>query len=88
MRPTAQVSGIGSLSLLHMNLLYFITLLRSETPKRVLWQTLFDKTKSIYREGGQFYKETLNCNSSIHTMGHPDLIVCSFMENSIGPKRV
>ena len=26
--------------------------------------------------------------SSIYTMGHPDFIVCSFMKNSIGLKRV
>ena len=28
------------------------------------------------------------CNPSIYTMVHPDFIVCSFMENSIGLKRV
>ena len=32
--------------------------------------------------------EIVNCDTSIYTMDHPDFIVCSFMENSIGLKRV
>ena len=37
--------------------------------------------------------EHVTCNLSIHdciiyTLDHPDIIVCSFMEQSIGPKRV
>ena len=30
----------------------------------------------------------ITCDPSIYTMDHPDFIVCSFMENSIGLKRV
>ena len=30
----------------------------------------------------------ITCDPSVYTTDHPDLIVCSFMENSIGPKRV
>ena len=30
----------------------------------------------------------ITCCPSIYTMDHPDFIVCSFMENSIGLKRV
>ena len=32
--------------------------------------------------------EILTCEPSIDVMDHPDFIVCSFMENSIGLKRV
>ena len=33
----------------------------------------------------QYFLEIITCNPLIYTMDHPDLIVCSFMENSIGP---
>ena len=32
--------------------------------------------------------EIIVCDPLINTMDHSDLIVCSFMENNIGPKRV
>ena len=35
-----------------------------------------------------FFGKIINCDPSIYTMDHPDFIVCSFMENSIGSKRV
>ena len=34
------------------------------------------------------FGEILTCDPSIYTMDDPDFIVCSFMENSIGTKRV
>ena len=37
----------------------------------------------------QYFLEIITCDPSIYTMDHPDLIIiCYFMENSIGPKRV
>ena len=35
-----------------------------------------------------FFFQILTRDPSIYTMGHPDLIVCGFMDNSIGLKRV
>ena len=32
--------------------------------------------------------ELINCDPLIYTMDHSDFTVCSFMENSISPKRV
>ena len=46
------------------------------------------KTKSISRERNPIFLEIITCDASIYTMDHPDFIVCSFMENSICPKRV
>ena len=34
------------------------------------------------------FLEFVTRDPSIYTMGHPDFIVCSFMDNSIGLKRV
>ena len=34
------------------------------------------------------FLKIITCDPSIYTMDHPDFIVCSFMENSIGVKRV
>ena len=34
-----------------------------------------------------YFLEIITCDPSICTMSHPDLIVCSFIENSIGLKR-
>ena len=34
------------------------------------------------------FLEIIICDPLIYTLDHPDLIVCSFMGNSIGPKRV
>ena len=36
----------------------------------------------------QYFLEIITRDPSIYTMNHPDLIACSFMENSIGLKRV
>ena len=36
----------------------------------------------------QYFLETITCDPSIYKLDHPDLIVCSFIDNSIGPKRV
>ena len=36
----------------------------------------------------QYFLEIITCDPSIYTMNHPLFIVCSFMENSIGPERV
>ena len=35
-----------------------------------------------------YFLEIITSNPLIYTVDHPDLIVGSFMENSIGPKRV
>ena len=35
----------------------------------------------------QPFLEIISCDPSLYVMDHPGLIVCSFMENSIGPKR-
>ena len=49
----------------------------------------FAKTKSIFRERNTyFFLENITCDPSRYTMGHSDFIVCSFIENFIGPKRV
>ena len=46
-------------------------------------------TKLIVRDQITFIcLEIITCNPSIHTIDHPDFIVCSFMENSIGLKRL
>ena len=34
------------------------------------------------------FLKIITCDLSIYTMDHPDFIVCSFMENSIGLKSV
>ena len=52
------------------------TLLNSEDPHCFL------------RQNQSSEKEIITCDTSIYTMGHPDFIACSFMENSIGLKRV
>ena len=36
----------------------------------------------------QYFLETITCEPSIYTMDHPDFIVCSCRENSIGLKRI
>ena len=36
----------------------------------------------------QYYLEIITYDPSLCRMDHPDCIVCSFMENSIGLKRV
>ena len=36
----------------------------------------------------QYLLEIMTCDPSVYTMDHPDFIICSFMENSIGLKRV
>ena len=36
----------------------------------------------------QYYFEIITCDTSIYAMDHPDFIVCGFMENSFGLKRV
>ena len=48
---------------------------------------LFAKTKLFLRERNLIFGN-LTCDPSIYIMDHPDLIVCSFMDNSIGVKRV
>ena len=35
----------------------------------------------------QYFLEIITSDPSIYTMNHPYLIVCIFMENSIGPKK-
>ena len=54
---------------------------------------LFAKTNSIFRERNTiFFFENLIITydplKHVYTMKHPDFIVCSFVENSIGLKRV
>ena len=36
----------------------------------------------------QYFLEIITSGPSIYTMDHPDLFICSFMENSIGHKRI
>ena len=36
----------------------------------------------------QYFLEMITCDPSIYTMDHTDFIVCSFMENFIGLRRV
>ena len=36
----------------------------------------------------QYFFEIITSDPSIYTMNYPDLIVCNFMENSVGLKRV
>ena len=48
--------------------------------------SLFAKTISIFKEKNHFL--ILTYDPSIYTVDHPHFIVCSFMENSIGLKRV
>ena len=48
--------------------------------------TLFAKTNPS-SEKYNFYSEIITCDPSIYPKTHPDFIVCSFMENSIGLKR-
>ena len=43
---------------------------------------LFAKTKLIF-----IFFEIITCEPSIYRMDQPDIIICSFMENSIGLKR-
>ena len=47
---------------------------------------LFFKTKLNFRKI-HFFLNYVTLDPSIHLTGHTDFIVCSFMENSIGPKR-
>ena len=48
------------------------------------------KTKPIFRERNTIFLEMITCDLSVYTIDHLDLpvIVCSFLENSIGPKWV
>ena len=50
---------------------------------------MFAKTKSTFMKKIQYFFEILSLSDpSIYTMDYPDIIACSFMENSIGPKRI
>ena len=49
---------------------------------------LFAKTKSMFRKRITILFDIITCDPSTYTMDHPDFIVCSFMESSIGLKRV
>ena len=49
---------------------------------------MFAKTNMIFRERNTVFSEIIICDPSIYTMDYPDFILCSFMENSIGLKRV
>ena len=83
-------------------LLVFLILFRPETPKLVLWQTVMTQMKChimwhFIRVCLFFAKDKIKiqikniiitCEPSIYTMEHPDLTVCSCMENSIGLKRL
>ena len=46
---------------------------------------LFRQNQSSEKEI-QYILEIITCDLSIYTMDHPDFIVCSFMEKSIGLK--
>ena len=48
------------------------------------------KTKSLFRESNIIYllEIYITYDPSIYTMEHPDFIVGSFMENSIGLKKI
>ena len=51
--------------------------------------TLFAKTKlPLRRKNYNIFLEIITCVPSVYKMDHPNFIVCSFMENSIGLKRV
>ena len=43
---------------------------------------------SVFKESQTFIFGVIISDTSIYTMGHPKLIVSSFMKNSIGLKRV
>ena len=36
----------------------------------------------------EYFLQIITCGPSLYLMDHPGFIVCSFMENSIGQKRV
>ena len=71
------------------------TFANSEDPDKMLHNATFYqglhslllKTESIFRERNIFL-EIIPCGPSIYRMDHPGFIVCSFMENSIGLKKV
>ena len=71
------------------------TLVNSEDPDDMLHNLAFHqglhyllrKIRSTEKEK-QYFGEIIICDPSIYTMDHPAFIVCSFMENSIGVKRV
>ena len=70
-------------------------------PKPALWHyemphnaafyhvcTVCEDKNYLQRKKYNIFLEIITCDPSIDTMDHPDFIACSFMENSIGLKRV
>ena len=70
------------------------TLANSEDPDEVPHNWAFHKglhglqCKNNLQRKNIIFLEIITCNPSIYTMVHPICIVCSFVENSIGLKRV
>ena len=64
------------------------TLANSEDPDEMQHNHINAKTKSIFREKVQYFLEIVTYDPLIYTMDHSDFIACSFIENSIGLKRV
>ena len=71
------------------------TLANSEDPDKMPHDAAFHqgllclpRKKLIFRERNTIFWEIIICDPSIYTMDHPIFIVCSFMENSIGLKKI
>ena len=71
------------------------TLANSENPAEMLHAAAFHqglhcllKQNRSSEKATHFFLKFIICDPSIYIMDHPDLTVCSFMENSIGLKRV
>ena len=67
----------------------------SEDPDEMLHNVAFHKGLHCFLRQNlssekeiQYFWEIITCDPSIYAMDYPDLFICSFMENSIGPKRV
>ena len=61
---------------------------RDELPHNAAFhQGLLRQNQSSKKEI-QYFLEIITFDPSIYTMNHPEFIVCRFMENSIGLKRV
>ena len=70
------------------------TMTNSEDPNEMLHKAAFHQglhclLKAVLRENKyNIVFVIITCNSSIYTMDHRDLTVSTFMENTIGLKRV
>ena len=65
----------------------------SEDPDEMLHNAAFHQGLHCLPKQNQssdlkYFLTIMTCDPSIHTMDHPNFIVCSFMENSTSLKRV